>query len=163
MLSSTEISHTQGRPFSSLSFISIPLPAFPLHTSLAVVLSYEGKSFTLETEADGEKMAAEIAAAGGVTEFSLGGGKTVSLEAMRAIAAGLSSQATLKSVDFSDCFSARKEDCIFPAMDAIGHALLQAGGKLGTFDLGENAVSLEGAKIMAPHIARLTNLSTLRL
>ena len=49
-----------------------------------MVVSYEGKAFKLDTEEDGKRMAAEIAAAGTVTEFSLGGGKTVSLDAMKA-------------------------------------------------------------------------------
>ena len=84
------------------------------------MLSYKDTAFKLDTEEDGGRMAAEIAAAGKVTEFSLGGGKTVSLDAMKAIATELSKHSSLKVADISDCFTARKEDCIYPAIDAFG-------------------------------------------
>jgi hypothetical protein len=128
-----------------------------------VLLSYEGKPFVLDTVADGERMAQEIAATAGITDFSLGGGKTVSLEAMEAIARQIAQQPSLRVADFSDCFTRRKEDCIYPAMDALGHALLKAGGKVSSWDLGENAVSLLGARTLAPHVARMTNLTELKL
>eukprot|EP00037_Helgoeca_nana_P033089 m.416593 g.416593 ORF g.416593 m.416593 type:complete len:492 (+) comp30042_c0_seq1:85-1560(+) len=137
----------------------------PSATMPDVVVSIEDEGKTFDTAVDVTDLVAQIKANPSLTHLKLKG-NTLSKEAYRAVvdailAVQTTSGATLKIIDSSDCFTRRGPSDIHTAMLALGEVVERK--ELVELNLGDNALSLQGAKILAPMIARCTSLSILRL
>eukprot|EP00035_Acanthoeca_spectabilis_P039546 m.63156 g.63156 ORF g.63156 m.63156 type:complete len:476 (-) comp9650_c0_seq4:1011-2438(-) len=139
-----------------------PSPSAPVPD---VVVSIEGEGRSLDSASDAADLITRLLATPNLTELKLKG-NTLSKEVFRAIVDALlvtekSGKTTLQIIDSSDCFTRRGPDDIHTAMRCLGEVFESA--TLREINLSDNALSLEGAKILSPQVARCTSLTVLRL
>eukprot|EP00038_Savillea_parva_P012559 m.205467 g.205467 ORF g.205467 m.205467 type:complete len:489 (+) comp22951_c0_seq1:74-1540(+) len=144
---------------------SAPVSAVIPDTTIVVSISIDGEARTYDTAEDAADLVARIKATPGLTHLKLKG-NTLSKAAYEQVVKALVEAANangsaLKVIDSSDCFTRRGPADIHSAMRALGQVIERK--TLTELNLGDNALSLEGAKILSPQLARCTSLTVLRL
>ena len=74
---------------------------------------------------------------------------------------GNASSKPMRRVLLSDCFTGRPAEEMYASLKCLEQIVVTM--PLQELDLGDNALSMEGAKILAPFIAKCASLSILRL
>ena len=88
-------------------------------------------------------------------------GDTWGIGAMEAVLDALMECSCLRVVDMADCFTRRKEEEIFSALERIGALVASKGCE--ALNLSDNALSLRGAVTLRPFLRQCRSLKELRL
>ncbi|XP_050360129.1 ran GTPase-activating protein 1 [Nymphalis io] len=127
-------------------------------------VDFSGRSLKLDTESDAQPIVNAINACPDLEYLTLTG-NTLGVEAAQAIAKALAQHPELKTARFSDMFTGRMKTEIPPALSALGDGMIEAGARLSTLDLSDNAfgpIGVEGlAKLLQSDVC--SQLQELRL
>ncbi|XP_045509050.1 ran GTPase-activating protein 1 [Colias croceus] len=127
-------------------------------------VDFSGRSLKLDTEQDAKPIIDAINACPNLQYLTLTG-NTLGVAAAKAIAKALENHPELKTARFSDMFTGRMKTEIPPALSALGDGMIQAGARLISLDLSDNAfgpIGVEGlAKLLQSDVC--SQLQELRL
>ncbi|CAH4033270.1 ran GTPase-activating protein 1 [Pieris brassicae] len=127
-------------------------------------VDFSGRSLKLDTAEDAKPIVDAINACPDLQFLTLTG-NTLGVEAAKAIAKALETHPELKTARFSDMFTGRMKTEIPPALSALGDGMIQAGARLNSLDLSDNAfgpIGVEGlAKLLQSDVC--SQLQELRL
>ncbi|XP_038221416.1 ran GTPase-activating protein 1 [Zerene cesonia] len=127
-------------------------------------VDFSGRSLKLDTEQDAKPIIDAINACPDLQYLTLTG-NTLGVAAAKAIAKALENRPELKTARFSDMFTGRMKTEIPPALSALGDGMIQAGARLTSLDLSDNAfgpIGVEGlAKLLQSDVC--SQLQELRL
>ncbi|CAK1547922.1 unnamed protein product [Leptosia nina] len=127
-------------------------------------VDFSGRSLKLDSAEDAKPIVDAINACPDLQYLTLTG-NTLGVEAAKAIAKALENHPELKTARFSDMFTGRMKTEIPPALSALGDGMIQAGARLNTLDLSDNAfgpIGVEGlAKLLQSDVC--SQLQELRL